>query len=105
LYHVGISALPTRIEIKLLVFDVAQALLPNGSLGGIGFSLCVALVLRTTWGRPTCPCEAGSFFVACPAGLAARTPVEAGATQVFAKQQSKSMWHWALLPEAGVRFV
>jgi hypothetical protein len=96
---VGIVALPARIEIQFLVFDVSHALLPNatylslGSVGSIGFSLCVELVLSATWGRP-------SFFVACPAALAARAPAEAGATQVFVERQSKSMWYCALVPAA-----
>jgi hypothetical protein len=34
-------------------------------LGNTGFSLYVVFVLNAMWGRPTCPCEAGSLFVAC----------------------------------------
>jgi hypothetical protein len=33
-------------------------------LGSTGFSLYV-FVSNTMGGRPTCPCEAGSFLVAC----------------------------------------
>src|SRR5258708_3825774 len=38
------------------------------ALGGMGFSLCVALILNTTLGRPTCPQR--SWIVSC--GLPSR---------------------------------